>query len=105
MALVATIVARALMAWNSPVRLLMPIAPVMRPEPPPDQTGDEQPVDQLHALGLERAAQRPGERRCPPPSGCITRARSSPRVGRRLYWPSSSRAKFMPIASKSFSRA
>ena len=62
MALVETIVARALMAWNWPVRVLMPVAPVMRPEPPPIRPGDEQPVEQLHALGLERAAQLPGER-------------------------------------------
>ena len=61
MALVATMVARALMTLNSPVRLLMPTAPVMRSPAAAHQPGDEQPVDQLHALALQREPQLPGE--------------------------------------------
>ena len=61
MALVATIVARALMTLNSPVRLLMPTAPVMRSPAATHQPGDEQPVDELHALALEREPLLPGE--------------------------------------------
>ena len=48
------------------------------------QAGDEQPVDQLHAVALRARGRSFQANSSPPPSGYITRARSRPRVGRRL---------------------
>jgi hypothetical protein len=84
MALVATIVARALMTLNSPVRLLMPTAPVMRSEPPRINPVMNSRIDQLHAVAFEREPELPGEFEPAPLPDTSPRARSRPRVGRRL---------------------
>ncbi len=83
MALVATMVARALMTWNSPVRVWIADRAGDAAGAAAEQAGDEQAVEQLHALGFAARAAAARQNSSPPPSGYITRARSRPRVGRR----------------------
>jgi len=54
-------VARALMAWNAPGAAVDADGAGDAAAAAAEQSGDEQAVDELHALGLERAPQRPGE--------------------------------------------
>ena len=68
MALVATIVVRALMTWNSPLRLWMPTAPVMR-SPSPRRS----PVTNSRSISCTPSCSS-ASRSCqanssPPPSG------------------------------------